>query len=45
MLVPNKKPPSYKEHDIDFSVFALWDDVKIIHWLANMKLYVYEIVE
>ena len=45
MLVPNKNPPGYKEHVIYFIAFYFVEDVKIIDWIGNIKLYVYDIVE
>ena len=45
MLVPNKNPPVYKEHIIYFIGSAFGEGFTIIDWLANMKLYVSDIVE
>ena len=45
MLVPNKNPPVYKEHIIYFIGFAFGEGFTIIDCLANMKLYVSDIVE
>ena len=44
MLVTNKNLPGYKEHVI-FIVFAFGEGVTTIHFLQNMKFYVYDIVE
>ena len=45
MLVPNNNPQGYKEHVTLFIAFAFGEGVDIIDWLANMKLYVFDIEE
>ena len=45
MLVPNKIPPGYKENFIYFILFAFVEGVTIIYWLANINIYVHDIVK
>ena len=45
MLINNKNPQGYKEHVILFILFSFGEDVTIIDWIENMKLYVPNIEE
>ena len=45
MLVTNMNPTGYKQHVIQFIVFAFGEDFTIIGWLENMKVHVYDFVE
>ena len=45
MLVPNRNTQGYKEIFILFIAFSFGEGVAIIDWLANMKLYVFDIEE
>ena len=44
MIVPNNNPQVHKEH-FTFFKFAFLEDVTIIDWISNMKLYVSSIGE
>ena len=45
MIFSNKNPPVYKEHVIYFIAFSFETGVTIIDFMANMRIYVSEIVE
>ena len=45
MLVTKKNPQGCKKYIVSFLAFDFGEGVTILDWLANMKIYVYDIEE